>query len=284
MKISYLPLLMMLTATIACSKEKDDSAEVEGEKILHNESYGNHSRQVYDAYLPENRSTGETYSLIMVHGGSWLSGDKSELSEYLNTLRQRLPGVAFFNVNYRYALAESDKFPAQEKDIQAAVNHILSKKSEYQINGKYAVAGFSAGGHLALLQAYKNYGSNKPEAVISVAGPVDLKLLFEDYSNLATTLILATVTGTDPESNPELYRESSPVTYVKDGIPPSLILQGDQDDVVPVGQALLIKGLLENLGPEHKVVIYPGAGHTFYGTNITSALDEIVEFLNKHLK
>lgn len=280
----YLLILLLLANCISCTKSNDENSDEIKALVLENESYGNHTRQKYDAYLPEGRNSEETSSLILIHGGSWISGDKSDLNIYLNTLKSRLPQLAYFNINYRYAIADNEKFPAQEKDIDAAIKKIISKKAEYQISDKYIVAGFSSGGQLSLLQAYKNYGENKPSGVISISGPTDLELLYDEYLNPATRILLQTVTGTDPVTNPKIYRESSPVTYAKEGIPPTLLLHGQLDSIVPVEQALLLKGLLQSIGTEHQTIIYPSAGHSFYGTNITDALNKIEEFLKLHLK
>lgn len=281
----FLTILILVIFFTACKKSADNDQDEDTSVALTlmNESYGSFPRYKFDAYLPAGRNLSTTNSVIFIHGGSWVAGDKSELNGYINEIKRRLPENAYFNINYRYAINAEDRFPAQELDIKAAVDYIISHKETYQITGNYIIAGFSSGGQLALLQAYKNYGENKPAAVIGVAAPIDLSLLYDDFLNPATRILLQAVTGTTPQDNPAIYKASSPINFVQQGIPPTLIIHGELDNIVPVYQALLMKQKLEATGGAHKTVIYPTAGHNLYGSNIAHAFNEIETFIRQHL-
>src|SRR3954452_20730080 len=96
-------------------------------------AYGKDSLQRMDIYLPEGRTSNVTKSLILIHGGGWNSGDKSSFASYIDSFKQRLPGYAIFNINYRLG---SDKhiFSLQENDIKSALNFIEAHAEEFQIN------------------------------------------------------------------------------------------------------------------------------------------------------
>jgi carboxymethylenebutenolidase len=67
-------------------------------------------------------------------------------------------------------------------------------------------------------------------------------------------------------------------------LPPVLILHGDADRVVPVGEAHRLDRVLQEAGVPHEVHIYPGAGHSFVGPDAEDALARTLAFLDAHLK
>src|SRR5688500_1855488 len=63
-------------------------------KTTLNVSYGSHSLQKMDIYLPANRNTTNTKVMVLIHGGGWNAGDKTELTTYVDSLQRRLPDYA----------------------------------------------------------------------------------------------------------------------------------------------------------------------------------------------
>ncbi len=134
--LAVIPILIL-----SCQKSLDDiSINVPPVTIL-NVSYGTDPLQNMDVYLPANRTTTATKVLIMIHGGAWIGGDKTDFAANLDTFRKRLPDYAFFNINYRLSAIPNNLFPAQENDVKAAVQFIYSKASEYLISNKYVLLG-----------------------------------------------------------------------------------------------------------------------------------------------
>ena len=144
-------------------------------------AYGADALQKFDMILPAGRTTATTKVLIIIHGGGWTGGDKADMTSFMIALKDSLPTYAFMNINYRLANATTgaNAFPAQENDVKAAVDFINSKRAEYNISDKISLLGASAGGHLALLQAYK-YSTPKIKAVVDLYGPSDMA---EMYNN-----------------------------------------------------------------------------------------------------
>src|SRR4051794_40480639 len=157
-----------------------------------------------DIYLPAGRTTDVTNSLVLIHGGGWNSGDKSNFAVYIDSFKHRLPGYAIFNINYRLVSA-NHIFPVQENDIKSAINFIADHSEQFQINkNKFVLLGASAGAHLAMLQAYKN---TNPEikAVVDFFGPTDLTTMYKHPWHPMIPSLLKIVIGTTLSANPQLY-------------------------------------------------------------------------------
>jgi acetyl esterase/lipase len=78
---------MLLGFTVLCSScKKDDSNEEDMSVTMMNVSYGTNAQQKMDVYLPAGRSTTATKVIIMVHGGGWNAGDKSDFNQYVDSL------------------------------------------------------------------------------------------------------------------------------------------------------------------------------------------------------
>jgi acetyl esterase/lipase len=262
----------------SCGKETINPVNPSEPTTQLNVAYGPDPSQRMDIYLPANRND-STVLAVLIHGGSWANGDKSEFTSFIPELQKRLPDMAFANVNYRLVIGTRNRFPAQEADIQNAIGFLQSNVEELRISTKIVLLGVSAGGHLALLQGYKHNSQVQPKAIISLFGPTDLADLYTNPVNPVTPLGLIGITGYSLEQNPAVYAESSPITYVTENSSPTLILQGAQDSLVPVNQQLRLKAKLEEKHVHVELVIYPNAGHGFYGTNLTKAFDQIGDFL-----
>src|SRR5215510_3398349 len=146
--------LLLVSGVFISSCKKDDSPAEGMPVTMMDVSYGPNAQQKMDVYLPAQHSTTATKVMIMIHGGAWNTGDKSDFNSYVDSMKRREPTYAIININYRLANAPN-LFPAQEEDVKLAVEYIYSKRSQYGISDKFVLVGGSAGAHLALLQGYK---------------------------------------------------------------------------------------------------------------------------------
>jgi len=226
-------------------------------------SYGNDAAQKMDVYLPAGRSTDSTKLLILVHGGAWVAGDKTDFTPYVSMLQQRLPGYAIANINYRLATTTANHFPTQENDMKAAVDFLLQKSGEYHIAKKLVLMGASSGGHLVTLQAYK-YASPSIRAVVNFFGPVDMVDLYNSTTVPQNQLGFQILIGGTPVTNPSIYQQSSPINFVTAQAPPTIIFHGAMDALVPVSQATALKNKLQSFGVVNEIYIYPNEGHTIW--------------------
>lgn len=89
-------------------------------------SYGKDPQQKLDLYIPKNKDSIKDV-FVMIHGGGWKSGNKTNLTFFTLSLMQKLPDYAFANINYRLADANSFVLPNQTNDIDSAINFLLKK-------------------------------------------------------------------------------------------------------------------------------------------------------------
>lgn len=280
--MKYLFIAAGLILYFSSCKKNDVVDPLSQAQTLLNVSYGSNNQQKMDIYLPANRSTATTKVMILIHGGGWNAGDKTDFNAYIDSLKKREPSYAIFNINYRLANAP-DIFPAQENDVKAAVEFIYNKRSEYGISDKFVLLGASAGGHLALLQGYKNTATVKPKAIIDFFGPTDLVEFYNNPPTPLVPLLLLGVTGGNPTTLATLYQQSSPVNFINNQSSPTLVLQGGLDIVVPKNQSDRLVTRLNISGVSHQYIVYPLEGHGWTGANLTDSFNKIQAFLSLHV-
>ena len=243
----------------ACQKEnKTTSNAGVPEQTLNNVSYGTDAANKMDIFLPAGREADTTKIIILVHGGAWLEGDKSDFASYVPILKQRLPGYAIANINYRLATAAGNFFPTQENDMKAAIDFLIQKRNEYRFSEKIVLLGASAGAHMALLQAYK-YATPKIKAVVSFFGPTDMAALYNS-SSTNTKFGLQLLLGGTPATS-TMYQQSSPVNFVDAQDPATTIFHGELDAIVNIAQSTLLRDKLQTAGVINQLTVYPGLGH-----------------------
>jgi acetyl esterase/lipase len=283
--------LSLIGFLFSCSKsesEGETSVSVEAKTLL-NVAYGNDPKQKMDIYLPAGRRADSTKTMILIHGGAWIGGDKTDFDGYIDSLKRRLPDYAFFNINYRLSAGDTvNKFPTQETDVRFAVNHILGKALDYQTsNTKIVLLGASAGAHLAMLQAYKDTISIKPKAVVSFFGPSDLLDMYNNPAggNIALRQILAATIGKTPSQDLAIYTNSSPVNFIKASSAPTILLHGGLDPLVKPTQSTVVRDLLTAANVTNQYVFYPTGGHGDWNSGTFSdAFNNIQTFLRANVR
>lgn len=270
----------ILTVILSSCKKEPVAPE---EQVIKDVSYGESVQQKMDIYLPEDRTSASTKTVVFIHGGGWVEGDKSEMNPYVDTLRKLMPAYAVVNINYRLAWNNSvNLFPTQENDVKNAIEYYLNHSGEYMVSDDLVLLGASAGGHLAMLHAYKNDPEGNVRAVVDFFGPYDLVSLW-NYG-IIQQLILYGATGVSPADNPSLYASSSPSEYITAGSPPTIALQGGTDPLVPPSQTSQLIAGLDAAGVINQLVYYPGEGHGWTGANMVDSFRKIVTFISDHTK
>jgi len=243
-----------------------------------------------DFYRPKNL-TEPAPLLIFIHGGGWKGGKRSDYLIYLLDFAKK--GYITATVSYR--LLKDAPYPACVEDITDAVQWFFKNGDTYGYDpDRIALIGGSAGAHLALLAAYgwensrvKNdslhVGENnhRIKAVVDIYGPVDLTTPYARTQSLVTNFIAHPY-----QEKPELYLEASPIQYVSHDDPPTMILHGTSDNLVPVSQSDLLKGRLDSLGVPciyYKLPLWPHAMDIAKRVNDFSQL-KINEFLGQFVK
>jgi dipeptidyl aminopeptidase/acylaminoacyl peptidase len=95
--------------------------------------------------------------------------------------------------------------------------------------------------------------------------------------------LIEILNGGTPASNPGMYQQSSPINFVTAQSPPTIILQGGLDPLVPVSQSASLDTKLQTLGVVHQYVFYPTEGHEWFGANLTHSFNAIQAFLEANV-
>jgi acetyl esterase/lipase len=242
-----------------------------------------------DVVRPDD-SPGPFPALLVIHSGGWREGSREEARRLLGPLARR----GYVAVAPQYRLAPDNPFPAALLDLKAAVRWLRGNAASLRIDPqRIGAIGFSAGGHLALLlavtgpndgydtEAGKGAASSSIQAVVNFYGPTDLTAT--DFPEMTAGMIKDLLGGTAVQK-PELARQASPVTWVSAGDPPILMIQGSEDDTVPVNQSTRLGDAIKRAGVTGRVHIVPGAKHGFDDSKLPEALGQAVEFLEASLK
>lgn len=203
--------------------------------------YGNDPEQIMDLYLPRENPSKKRAAFIIIHGGGWRSGDKSQLTFFTLSMMQKFPDHIFANINYRPASTTQYAIPNQMEDIKNAAG-FLKKKLHYA--PQLILLGNSAGGHLSMMYAYHFDPLKNVKSVINIVGPADLSdegfKTYEEYSFVEKHLI-------DPKILPAGIAAnifSSPVQWITPNIPPTLSYYGKTDRVIPLSQKRILDSVL----------------------------------------
>ncbi|PZR20852.1 MAG: lipase [Flavobacterium psychrophilum] len=278
-KLFLLPFLCLFLLT-GCSD--DDSSNTDNASVakdLLNVSYGNDPEQLVDIYLPAGRSD-NTKVIILLHGGSWVAGNKSDMTYLVPTIKQQFPNHAIVNINYRLATANSPAFPKQIQDIERVIELLESNK--YTLGNDYAFIGFSAGAHLAMLYSYAYDTGHDVKAVCDVVGPAD----FTDPEYLSHPLFASASQSLIGNTNPTQQEIVSvnPLSHITAQSPPTISFYGGVDPLVPSTQGPRLKAALDSKGVYNEFNFYENGGHADWDMLTMMEVNaKIAAFLNAHL-
>jgi acetyl esterase/lipase len=199
--------------------------------------------------------------VVMIHGGGWDSGDRSQLPEVNHHLARR--GYAVAAVSYR--LAPGTVWPGQADDVSAAIAYLKANATELGIDPtRLVLMGRSAGGQLATAVAYGRHDSAVRGAV-SFYGPHDQVFAWgfsREDDILNAVKLLRQYLGGSPEEAAEAYRTSSAyLIATKENAVPTLMVHGAMDSMVWHKQSERMHAKLDGLGVPNAFVSLPWATH-----------------------
>lgn len=211
-----------------------------------------------DAHVPEGN--GSFPVVLIVHGGGWTSGDREK--DIVPVFAPFATNLTWFTISYR--LAPTNHWPACYEDVQTAIHWVKKHAKEFKGDpGRIALLGYSAGGHLVTLAGTEANPDTRVQAVVALAPPTDLVSDNERRGGLSTSMrALFDWDSTNIiDSVRAVLKENSPLTYVKPGLPPFLILQGAADKTVPAPQSEAFENALKAAGVECKLILIPDGQH-----------------------
>lgn len=293
---AFTTALLMCFSLLAFSQSENPIMKLLPEgTILHgNIPYNNDTlkKHLLDIYLPAN-ATGDVPLVIWVHGGGWLSNNKYADMGYMKaTIAEILKsGYGLASIDYRFST--DAVFPAQIQDCNKAVAFLYENAGKYGLDkDRFALMGFSAGGHLASLMGlsknnkvgdffmFKTSKSFDFKAVVDFYGPAELVLFPKANDPKSPEGILI---GAAPLDRPDLAEIASPVTYVDKNDPPFLIIHGEKDDLVSPNQSRLLSGWLTSVGVQNELIIVKDAPHFGTQFDVDAVRTKVMDFLKKEL-
>lgn len=235
----------------ACKKPQKETSTLK-DSVITQVAYGPHTRHTYDIYLPAGRDSLNTPVLVLLHGGGWKYGQKEDLQMLVNLFRTHWKEAAIVNMNYRLASqAEGIHHDSIMADIHRALGHVLSRRGLYQVSDRMCLAGESAGAHLAMIYSYRYNHFNNIRAVGDLYGPsvlYDWQWYNSTYFWVGTAVsqLLTEYVGQPYDS--VSYCGASPYHQATSTSPPTIILHGYLDLVVPKYQSDWLHGRLQAIG------------------------------------
>jgi acetyl esterase len=215
-----------------------------------------------DAWVPDG--AGPFPTVVIVHGGGWRNGDKQQ---NFRPMFQPLTdaGFAWFTINYR--MWPEHHYPAAVDDLVTAIRFVKAHAREYKVDlRRIAITGESAGGHMVAWVGAR-YGKELGlAAVVPFYPATDMEALAfgEDQTENAVRAVKGFLGITELDAAAKkVLRDASPVTGVRKGAPPFLLVHGTADKTVPYPQSLKLQAKLKEAGVPCELFAVEGAPHGF---------------------
>lgn len=229
--------------------------------------------QIVDIYVPAGK--GSHPLVLYIHGGGWQGGHTRQSGAFTNFPRvlASLAAEGFTVASVEYRLSGEARFPAQIRDVYAAMRFLTGHAAQYHIDPKrIGVFGGSAGGHLTALTALTCHetsldpeAANTPcvQAAVAWYGIYDFATMPRiTEKGSAEQRLLGCDSGT---CTTDQIRAASPLTYADAKDPPILLIHGEGDRTVPVAQTHQAEAALKATGVPVSAIYYPGIDHSFMG-------------------
>jgi len=249
----------------------------------------------FDVFKPAKPSG---KAIVWIVSGGWFSnhdGINPDLAKPLNDA-----GFTVFEIVH----GSQPKYTIPEiiPELERALRFIHANAKSYGIDpGAIGVTGMSAGGHLSLMLGGLgddgksdakdpiDQASDKVAAVVAFMPPTDFAnwgaegvnpITIPSMSIFMPAFGVTRATPTDKLN--QLSHDLSPINVIKSDFPPTLIVHGDKDPLVPIQQAHRMDSALEGAKVEHKLLIIPGGGHD--PKTLQGGFAQMIEWFQVHLR
>lgn len=294
-------LSLVLLLLLSHAAGRDDPTLVRQSDVIYGRKHG--VALTMDIFRPTRDPSGS--AIVFVVSGGWFSGKRMIWPAWYQPLVRR--GHTVFAVLHgsqpKYTL------PEMVPDIRRAIRYIRYHAKTLGIDPeRIGIMGASAGGHLALLLATDarsgkggdpvDGASSRVRAVAAFYPPTDFLNWGAEGVNVSRLPVqkrfrapfdfhrLDQETGmyvriTDRDTIDKLLKELSPAHHVTPDDPPTLLIHGDRDFLVPLQQSRRMVKLLTDAGVEAKLIVKEGAAHGWRG--IEKELDVVADWFVKRL-
>jgi len=195
-------------------------------------------------------------AIVFFFGGGFLKGDPSQFYGQSRHLAER--GMVAISAEYRVKSIHGTDSATCVRDAKSAMRWIRSHAEELGIDpDRIAAGGGSAGGFLAAATAtipgYNEPGEDskvncRPDALVIFNGPFDAR---PDGSGFEKALL-------------RQGRDFLPINHISAPFPPTILLLGDKDHIIPPESARNTKAVIEKVGGRCDLHLYEGQSHSFF--------------------
>jgi len=250
------------------------------------------SGQTLDLYVPSG--AGPFPLVIVVHGGAWKGGDKSGWGA--TVAASFVPeGFAVASINYRCVF--DAPFPGMFQDAIDSVAFLRAHAEQYHLDAsRIGIFGNSAGSDIGGVVAMAEGGEGAP--YVRVGPGVQAAVLwcgFYDMTRETGQYVPGKFIGSFVDNprddfaylypnrtyDPQIAKQMSPLYLIHPGIPPVLLVRGDQDTIAPLVQSEIFEGALKEAGAEVAFTHYPTYTHGLWHSD---SVAETLAFFKKHLQ
>lgn len=239
-----------------------------------------------DAYYNKNNSLNPV--LVIIHGGGWKSGNKSQMETFAIELASK--GYSCFNIEYR--LSPESKYPDAIFDVKKAIQYIKINAQKFNTdNTKIAVLGCSSGGQIAALIGTTNGNSNfeendkrvkvssKVNAIVDIDGILAFRHPESEEGAVASLWL-----GGSYEEIPTVWQQASPLTHADNSTPPTLFINSSTDRFHAGRDDMII--ILNKNGIYNEVQTIKNSPHSFWFLNpwFDETINYTTQFLEKVFK
>ena len=235
--------------------------------------YGREPSQLLDVWRRRDLPVRPAPVLVFVPGGAWVHGGR-QLQGY--ALMSHLAEMGWVCLSAEYRVSPHNRWPAHITDVKTAIAWARANVDKFGGDRDFiAVAGCSAGGHLAALagltandpdmQTELPPGSDTSvDAVVGIYGRYDWEDRSTPERQQFVDFLERVVVKRRISRHPDVFRNASPIARIHPDAPPFLVIHGSRDRVIPVEQA---RSFVERLRAVSRSVVgyleLPGAGHGF---------------------
>jgi acetyl esterase/lipase len=274
-----------------------------GVELIHDVEIGKGGGRALHAEIarPAAPSAKPMPAVLWIHGGGWSGGShRGNGALWLAT-------QGYFTASIEYRLSGEATWPAQIEDCKLGVRWLRANAARYNVDpDRIGCWGSSAGGHLvaclgtmddARFEGCGGYEgvSSRVQAVVDYCGPADMtagSAGIQGAKDDNDSKALLGLFGKPFKKKPELWREGSPIVYVKPGCPPFLIVHGDADKTVPFAHSERLEAGLKKAGVPVEFLRVKGGGHSMTAPkdappaqpDMQNVRDTVKAFFDKHLK
>lgn len=235
--------------------------------------YGDHPAQQLDVWRRKDLPGGPAPVLLFVPGGAWVQGTRVLQG---HTLLSHLVEKGWVCLTMDYRVSPVHRWPRHIADVNAAIAWARSNVDKFGGDRNFvAIAGCSAGGHLAALAALTpgdpafrgeltDSADTSVDAVVGIYGRYDWQDQSTPTRRSFTSFLERVVVRRSQNRHPEIYEAASPIKRIHDQAPPFLLIHGDHDSIIPVDEARQFRDALRARGNGRvDYVELPKAGHAF---------------------